>query len=382
LVSVCVVGRGASGEEAALEAGIRGADVTIVESRPSPAAPWRSWPELIHGSPAEGFRTWRSSWTPKVLNEEASAAGPGFVTLRRGHRLRFDAVVIATGIRFKPPTFPGARKPGVFVLDCQEKYEELGRACASLDVAVVTGEGYRGLEVADRLSSLGVKVHLVISCWQREPPSPVVLAVIEDVARERGTEIQRGDVSRAVGTGGVEAAVAMGSVVPCDAIVFAPPHLPNPVRAALDLGQAGGIEVDRGMRASEPHVFAAGGCAELKGRSPGSGTLNAEPSLSGRIAGSNCTGSARSIGATRAEEMGVFGLRWSRVGIRRGPFPAVGTQAATVSRRWGPDSACSITHQRLSERVLRMESIEPASHPPAGLPPVGASVTLEEMALG
>jgi len=377
-----VIGGGTAGEGAAFEAGLKGDDVTMVERRHSAEPPWRSWPALISGSPhKEGFLNWRGD-LPSVLNEEASAVGTGLIVLSSGSRLRFDSVIVATGNRFEPVAFPGFRKTGVYVLDGAEKYDELGRGCASMDEAVVAGEGYRGLEVADRLSSRGVKVRLMISCWEREPPSPLVLEVIGEVAREKGTEIQRGDVSKAVGNGGVEAVVTSGSVVPCDAVVVAPPRVPNPVRSALKLGHYGGIEVDRGMRTSVPSLWAAGGCAELKESAPGAGVLNTEPRLSGRIAGSNCAGSRHTIGRTRVDEMRVFGFRWSRMGERGASAEASLSQAETVSRRWGSDCACTITHQKFSERVLVVESVQASESSPAGLPPLGAGATLEALAFG
>jgi len=382
LARVCIIGGGTAGEEAAFEADMRGAHVTIVEKRHAPEPPWRSWPELISGSPMrEGFLNRCRASSPNVLNAEACAAGTGYVALSGGDRLRFDSVIIATGARFEAVTLLGLRRAGVFILDGAEKYVELRRVCASLDGAVVVGEGYRGLEVFDRLWSRGVKVRLIISCWQREPPSPLVLEVIEDVARENGAEIQTGDVSRVVGNGGVEAAVVNGSVVPCDAVVVTPPRAPNPARAAVKLSQAGAVEVDWGMRTSAPSLLAAGGCAELKGCAWGSGALNSEPCLSGRVAGSNCVGSGHAIGSTRVEEVRVLGLHWSRIGGRaaRGAFD---NQEETVSRRWGSECACSITHQRLSERVLRVECIQPSGSSPAGLPPLGADVTLEALAFG
>jgi len=308
--------------------------------------------------------------------------GPGFVAVTGGCRLEFDSVVIATGARFEPTTFPGARKAGVFILDGAEKHDEVGRECTSLDRVIVTGEGYRGLEVADRLSCRGVGVRLMISCWQCDPPSPMVLEVIEEVAGDNGAQVQEGTVSRAVGYQGVEAVVANGSVVPCEAAVVVPPRSPNPVRAAVKQGHSGAVEVDGGMRTSDPSLYAAGGCAELKGCSPASGVLNAEPCLSGRIAGSNSTGSELSIGATRIDEMRVFGLRWSRVGRRTGISAAIDNQVETVSRRWGSGCACSITHQKFSEMVVRVESIQPSESSPAGLPPIGAGVTLEALAFG
>jgi len=317
-----------------------------------------------------------------VLTAEAKSAGPSFVTLSNDDRIRFDSIIVATGSRYKPVPFSGTRKPGVLVLDGAEKYEELGRACPSMDEAVIVGEGYRGLEVADRLCCFGVKAILMISCWQYEAPAPLVVDVIEDAAREKGIEVQRVSVSRAVGNFRVEAVVAGGSVIPCDTVIVVPPRLPNPVRSLLRLGRTGAVEVDRAMRTCEPSMFAAGGCAELKGSILGSGALTSEPSLSGRIAGSNSTGSAHSIGGARIAQLRVFGLGWSRIGRRAGLPMAFGNQVETVSRRWSPASACVITHERFSEKVVGVESIQPTASSPVGLPPLAAGVTLEALAYG
>ena len=317
-----------------------------------------------------------------VLTTEAKSAGPNSVTVCNGAALRFDSIVLATGSRFTPVPFQGARKPGVLILDGAEKYQELGRACRSMGQAVVVGEGYRGLEVADRLCDSGVKVLLVVSCWQYEAPSPMAFDVIEDAARERGVEVQRGRVSKAVGSGRVEAVVVGGDVIPCHTVMVVPLRAPNPLPSSLRLGNMGAVEVDGAMRSSEHSVFAAGGCAELKSDLLGSGTLAAEPFLSGRIAGSNSVGSTRSIGGWRIDELHLFGLRWSRIGRRGGPAVAYGNRADTVSRRWGPDSACIIMHERFSERVVGVESIQPSESAPAGLPPLSAGVSLEALAYG
>lgn len=381
MARVCVVGGGTAGVESALEVSREGGDVTIVEPRPCPEPPWGAWPDLILGRPSWLAPSPFRGRVPSTLSAEAVSAGAGYVALKDGRRLGFDFVIVATGTRFQPPSFIGARKPGVSVLDCPERYEELGRACPSLETVLVAGDGFRALEVADRLSRLGVAVRVLISGWERRPPSPLSLGVIAGAARERGAEVGSGGVSRALGNGRVEAAVVDGTVVSCDWLVVAPPRLPNPVRSKLRIGPGGGIEVDATMRTSEPSVYAAGGCAELRGDPPECGVLARVPSMSGRIAGSNCMGGDRSISGTVADELHAFGLRWSRTIAfpRPGAFPS---DRETVDHRWGPEAACSITHERRGETVVAVEWVQPSSSPPAGLPPLGPGVTLETLAYG
>jgi 3-phenylpropionate/trans-cinnamate dioxygenase ferredoxin reductase subunit len=316
-----------------------------------------------------------------VLEAEAKSAGPRLVALSDGRQFSFDAVILTSGSRFAPAAFPGARKRGVFFLDGAERYQELGRAFPAGREGVVAGEGYRGLEVAERLADRGVKLRVFVSHWEGGAPHPFALDVIEDAAAERGIEIGGGIVSKAVGDGRVEAVLVGGSVVPCDLLAIVPPRLPAPVLSQLTLGQEGGVLVDRTMRASDT-LFAAGGCAELKGAAPQSSVLSQEPALSGRVAGSNCTGSAHPIGGTRTEELRLFGLCWSRTGQRTAGLRASGEGLETVGRRLGPDSACAITHEAPGERVVRVESVQPSTVAAAGLLPLETGVTLESLAFG
>ena len=112
MVSVCVVGGGTAGSEAASEASLRGAEVTVVERLERPSPGWKTWPNLIRvlsqDSEAE-FSTWPAGAPQdrKVVAEVLSARS-GSVKTSAG-TLRPDFVVLATGSSFEPPTFQGHR---------------------------------------------------------------------------------------------------------------------------------------------------------------------------------------------------------------------------------------------------------------------------------
>jgi len=167
LVRVCVVGGGTAGSEAAKEAAARGADVTIVEQSEGPDPPWRSWLDLVESS--RGGRISHHSGpqgrdpTVKTLRAEARVVGPSFLVTSEGIRRPFDSVIIATGASFQAPAFIGSRKQGVFVLDSPRAYADLGVSAASSEEVAVVGEGFRALQVADRLSRGRSRVHLVVS---------------------------------------------------------------------------------------------------------------------------------------------------------------------------------------------------------------------------
>ena len=385
---VCVIGGGTAGAEAAREAAVGGAEVTVIEKSEPPAPPWKSWPDLIHQSSAAGdtvasSRRIEGPHAAKVLAKEAKSAGLDFILTSDGSKIRFDSVVAATGSGFEPTSFPGHRKPGVLILDGMGQYAHLGRIRGSIEGAVVHGEGTRGLQVSDRLAGSGRRVHVLISCWQEVEPSAAVFAVIRQAAEERGVSIATGTLAKAVGSGSLEAVVAGGTILPCDTLAVLPRRIPRVIPMLARLGRRGGLLVDRGLRSSSPRTFAAGGCAELGTGLPQSAILEGEAAISGRIAGANSTGQHLSMDSVRLSESTFFGLRWTRVGGWPFPAGASGIRLETVSRRWATDSACTIVYERLSGRVVGLETVQGASAGSIVMPPMApGSASLRTLAYG
>lgn len=381
MVSVCVVGGGTAGAAAAAEAASRGAEVTVVERSERPDPPWRSWPDMIralryrHGTQGPGW----PALPDRTLIAEARSFSGGMVATSAGE-LHPDLVVISTGSSFELPKFRGYRLPGVVTLDSLRGYEQLGRESGSSGEIAVTGEGGRGLEVAERLSAAGRRVRLFVSRWQTAAPSPLVLDVISEAATKFGVSVKQGRVTRALGSGGVEAALVDGSVYACDALVFVPRRLPRTVRSTAKLGALGGYAVDRTLKTSVASVFAAGGCAELEGeRSPR--TFADEPVLSGRIAGFNCLGGGPSVGGARSLESAVFGLLWSRIETP-GSWRPDQARLAAVSQRRGDSSACEIVFEARSKRVVSIETVEEYGSVGLSGLPVPPELSLRSLAYG
>lgn len=344
--------------QAAAEASSLGSEVTVVEKDETPDQPWGSMPDLIR--PLHEVQrplpepTSRAS--VRVLTAEASSCAAGIVTTSGGD-VPCDSLVLATGSIFEAAAFRGSRKPGVYCLNSQRSYQELGREYGSLNRIVVAGEGRRSLEVAERLAGGGRSVFVVVSHWQGGPPPHHVFGAISDAAKETNVSITQGTLAAAVGIGGVEAVVIEGEVYPCDSLVFVPRRLPRVPAAEAPLGRTGAILVRWNLAAAVPRTFAAGGCAEVEGVEPPS-TLAGEPSSSGRIAGANSLGEGLSLGPTWSTELLLFGLRWVRMrarlnGARRGG-------GRTLSRK-GEEAACQIVFDPQSGRVTGMEFVNPIS---------------------
>ena len=289
-------------------------------------------------------------------------------------------MAVATGSGFAPVAIPGHRKQGAWVFSSPEVYAGLGRLRSSVARVVVAGEGTRALQVADRLRGDGRIVQVAVSGWRHGPPGTDVFDVLRRAATERGVFIVAGTVSRAVGEGRVEAVIVGGTVVPCDAFVILPDRVPRPVPTDAEYGVCGGLSVDRAMHSSSSYMVAAGGCAELQRLNARARIFDEEPRLSGRIAGANAAGLGLQVGATVRWEVEAFNLRWSGVEVEPS-FDGLRPYASTVSRCWGPESACSITFDRPRGRVSRVELVEPANVGTSEAPLLGSSTeTLRSLA--
>jgi len=167
MVRVGVLGGGTAGVEAAREAAIRGAEVTLIERSEKGDLPWDCWPDLIGRPPKGGARIARpEDCCYRTLRATATSAGSRLVTFSTGARHSFDRVVLCTGSAFVPPTLHGVRKSGVHVLDSAEGYACLRDQCASSENVVVCGEGFRGLAVSEGLAAPGRMVHIVATRWR------------------------------------------------------------------------------------------------------------------------------------------------------------------------------------------------------------------------
>jgi NADPH-dependent 2,4-dienoyl-CoA reductase/sulfur reductase-like enzyme len=383
MLSVGVIGGGTAGAEAAREASRDGADVTVLERSPEPEPPWKDWPDLFlcrHGTVGNELPPSSVPRNLPVINAEVKAIEGGRVVCSDGSNVRFDAVIAATGSVFVPPSFQGHRKPGVYLLGSAHAYSDLGRR-RDFQRPVVTGEGIRALRVADCLAGEGGDVQTVVTKWRLGAPSPDTYDIVERCAGERGVTIMRGSVTRAVGLGSVEAATVAGRVLPADSLIVLPDRMPRVVPSGARLGDSGGFSVDEGLRTSSTSVFASGACAELqRARSPPR-VFDEEPKMTGRIAGANSVGHTLTVSPSRFLEVRLFGLRWSVSITNTNDEFVPPASKGVVSRRWGPESACTITFERGSGRVLRVERVEPACDSHVEMASLGAvGVSLQTLA--
>ncbi len=190
------------------------------------------------------------------------------VTLADGSELRYDELIIATGLVPKTiPSFPDLE--GIRVLRSLEESMALREHAGSARQAVVVGAGFIGCEVAASLRGLGVNVVLV------EPqPTPLASVLGEEVGalvsrlhRAEGVDV-RCDVGVAEvrGTEHVEQVVLSdGAELDADLVVVGIGSRP-----ATEWLDGSGVELDNGVvcddagRTGAPHVWAIGDVASWR----------------------------------------------------------------------------------------------------------------------
>ena len=181
----------------------------------------------------------------------------------------YDALLIATGASPIVPDIPGLDLPGVMVL----KHLEDGRRIknfirdAGVKRAVIVGMGYIAMEMCEALCERQINVSMIkpgpgLLPWMDLQLSGVVKQELEarSVALYPGVQI--------LGVEPVEKGLIVhgeGVDIEADMIIVAVGVQPNSgiaVKAGLDIGPRQAISTDDRLTTSDPHIYAAGDCAD------------------------------------------------------------------------------------------------------------------------
>ena len=185
------------------------------------------------------------------------------VELASGRSVRYDKLLIATGVRNRRPPIPGLHLKNVFDLRSIDDADALRAEIASGRKAAVIGMGFIGCEVAASLRQQGVEVVCI-------DPSPAPLfrvlggevgQVVSMLHRDHGVELVFEDrVVRFEGDRRVERVITRrGRRVDCDFAVVG-----VGVEPVVDFLAGRGVEIDNGIlvdehcRTNVPEIHAAG----------------------------------------------------------------------------------------------------------------------------
>lgn len=232
----------------------------------------------------------------------------------------YDRLVIATGARPLRPEAPGLELEGVHTLHSMADADALRavRDAHKTTKAIVVGGGLIGFEVCEALRLAGIQTTVVEKTKQILPfLDPELAKLVEVHIRANGPDIIVGNgVAEFLGHDGRLVGVKLdnGTELPCEVAVIAVGVRPNVElarSAGIEIGEAGGIQVNAYMQTSDPAIYAVGDCVECTSlvsgrqlRAPYGDIAN----LQGRVAGQNIVaeGSARFPGITQTGICKIF----------------------------------------------------------------------------
>ena len=197
-----------------------------------------------------------------VIDREAQV-----VTGAHGTMRPYDVLLLATGSTPVIIPVPGHDLPGVIGF---RDIADVHTMLAARGNAVVIGGGLLGLEAANGLARNGLAttvLHLMPTLMERQL-DPVSAGLLKADLGRRGITVLTEANTRAIrGTDRVEAVeLADGTILPADLVVMAAGIRPSTALAkAAGLAVGRGVQVDDGMRSSDPAIFAVGECIEHRG---------------------------------------------------------------------------------------------------------------------
>jgi NADPH-dependent 2,4-dienoyl-CoA reductase/sulfur reductase-like enzyme len=181
----------------------------------------------------------------------------------------YDKLLIATGASPIMPDSPGFDLPGVKALKSLEDGKRIKEFLTTnrIKKVIIIGMGYIALEMCEALGALNIEVDMV-------KPGPVFLPWLEpSLARAVKEEIESKNVGIYAGHAVQRIEKSNGNLnVICkdltlkgDMVLVAIGIMPNSQvaeQAGIELGANDSIAVDRGLKTSDVHIYAAGDCAD------------------------------------------------------------------------------------------------------------------------
>ena len=223
----------------------------------------------------------------------------------------YDKLIVATGASPIVPPIEGVGKENVFsVRNIQNAYslkQYIGNNNPSS--AVIVGGGFIGLEVAEALVKIGIKVTLIDRLNQIMPSMDKDMTIyVENYLKKNGVELILGDSVNALeGNLRVNKVVTeSGRIIETELVILAigvKPNVSLAKEAGVRIGVTGAIEVNKRLETNVPDIYAVGDCAESYSVVNGEviyRPLGSTANKMGRIAGDVATGG-------RLEFKGILG---------------------------------------------------------------------------
>ena len=212
----------------------------------------------------------------------------------------YDKLVIATGAHSFVPQCEGTDLENVFFLRTPDDAVALRAKVDSGEIkrAVIVGGGFIGLESAENLANMGVKVSVIDFAPHVLPEllDPEFSTYVENAMADAGVMPFTGVALEGItGNGKVEKVLTSRRPMKADAVLLAMGFRPN-----TEFLQDSGLEmfkgtllVDGDMRTNDPDIYAAGDCALVTNRITGArqwSAMGSTANIAGRLAATRIAG--------------------------------------------------------------------------------------------
>ena len=239
----------------------------------------------------------------------------------------YDKLILATGAKPFVPDIPGVYSEKNFIIRTVEDTFEIKKYLPKKlpKSAVVVGGGFVGVEMAENLSALGIKVTLVESAKQ------LLSSFDSDMAAFIHAEVRRHGINLLLGKtvsafaekdGMLEVALEGEKTLRTDMAVMAvgvKPETDLAEKAGLSLGIRKSIVVNERMETSEKDIYAVGDAVQIKNSVTGEDALiflAGPANKQARIAADNICGiESRYKGAQGSSVVKVFDITAASTGI-------------------------------------------------------------------
>jgi len=331
---------------------------------------------------AKGVRTMTSTRALAINRREKTVEVEDLATGVRSV-IPYDNLMLATGSEPFVLPIPGVDADGVFTISDLHKAIEIKKRIAQgmVGKAVVIGGGAIGVEMAEALTDLwGIETAIVEFMDQLLPKIvdwPMAAALANHL-RQHNVEVYLGEAATeiVVDNSGKAVGVRTGKrTLDADLVIMAVGVRPRSQlarEAGLNVAAGGGIVVNDRMQTSDPSIYAAGDCVEIRHLVSGRGLYAPLGSLAnkeGRVAADNMAGIPAvfkgGIGSfvMKAFDMSIGATGLSLETARAQGFQAESSLTASADRAHffpGSEIVClEMVFDRRTRKVLGFQGIGP-----------------------
>ncbi len=183
----------------------------------------------------------------------------------------YDKLILSPGAEPIKPKIEGINHPNIFTLRNVPDTDRIKKIVTvrNIEKAVVVGAGFIGLEMAENLHHLGIKVDIVEMADQVMSHLDFSMAtIIHSELRTKGISLNLNDgVARFDNKEGkVGVVLKSGKELEADIVIWSigvKPETKLAREAQLEIGTTGGIKVNDYMQTSDEHIYALGDAVEV-----------------------------------------------------------------------------------------------------------------------